>query len=274
VVRDLEYDEFLKEACPPLDLVWRKYRRRAARRRIRERMGELGISEYREYLRLLLADSGEAAQFPERVRLTLSRFFRERERWEALVGLAIPFLCEESASGPFLRVWSVGCCGGEEPYSLALLWRDRLEDRYPDQRLEITAGDIDGPSLERAKAGRYALSSLREMPPQMRRKWFRREGEGHVLSKRVKELVRFEKKNIFDAGPPGDKDLVLCRYLVFTYYRGERRRNAAGILRDALRPGGLLMIGRKEGLTAGDRFFFEPWREEFGLFKRRETVST
>jgi chemotaxis protein methyltransferase CheR len=61
MVNDLEYDAFLKEACPPLDLAWRKYRRRAARRRVRDRMRELGLVDYRAYLDILRKNGEETS---------------------------------------------------------------------------------------------------------------------------------------------------------------------------------------------------------------------
>jgi chemotaxis methyl-accepting protein methylase len=67
---------------------------------------------------------------------------------------------------------------------------------------------------------------------------------------------------------PAGLDLILCRYLAFTYYHGERRRLAGRRLWQALRPGGALMIGRKEGLgPAGD--LFTPWPEAPGVFRKQ-----
>lgn len=270
MVNDLDYDAFLKEACPPLDLAWRKYRRRAARRRVRDRINELGLADYQSYLNILRENGEEAARFPDRIRLTLSRFFREKERWEALASSGIPSLLEESPS-PLFKVWSAGCCGGEEPYSLALLWRDQLEEKYPGQPIVITATDIDEPSLQRASEGRYETPSLREIPEGIRQRWFHRDESLFRLDMRVKELVNFERRNLLDGEPVGGMDLVLCRYFVFTYYRGARRLAAVKRLWESTRPGGLLMIGRKEGLTPEDRTFFEPWEEKNGLFRRSET---
>lgn len=265
---ELSYDEFLKEACPPLDLEWRKYRLRAARRRVLARMGELRIDDYRHYLRLLQSDCNEAGAFANRIRLTLSRFFRDRERWTALAA-AIGDLLEKGAPRSVLRVWSAGCCGGEEPYSLAILWREHFAERYPHCRLHIVATDIDEASLRRAARGWYDPSSLREMPPEMRERWFRREGGRYRIDGRLGEPVTFRRSDLLAESPAGEMDLVLCRYLVFTYYRGERRHAAAARLWDALRPGGLLMIGRKEGLGPRDRELFEPLPGAKGLSRKR-----
>jgi chemotaxis methyl-accepting protein methylase len=231
-------------------------------------MEELGIADYRGYLRLLQRDSREAGAFANRIRLTLSRFFRERERWTALA-VAMEDLLEKSPPASVLRVWSAGCCGGEEPYSLAILWRESLAGRYPRCRLHVVATDIDEVSLSRASRGWYEASSLREVPPEERERWFRREGGLYRIDDSLREPVSFRRSDLLAESPADNMDLVLCRYLVFTYYRGERRHAAAARLRDALRPGGLLMIGRKEGLTPADLSLFEPWRDGTGIFRRR-----
>lgn len=267
MARDLRYDEFLKEACPPLELEWRTYRRRAARRRVLERMGELGLSRYQDYLKVLQADATEAEAFPNRIRLTLSRFFREHERW-AQLSEALEVLLSEEESPAGLRAWSAGCCGGEEPYSLAILWESGFAARYPGNRLAITATDIDGPSLRRAEEGCYDTPSLRELSPESRKEWFQRESNRWRLVEGPRRIVSFRKIDLLMDEPAGPFDLVLCRYLAFTYYRGERRRRAAARLWSALRPGGILFIGRKEGLAPADCSLFSPWREDTGIFRK------
>lgn len=69
--------------------------------------------------------------------------------------------------------------------------------------------------------------------------------------------------------PPPDIDLLLCRYLVFTYYERERRRRAVERLHQALRPGGALMIGAKERLDAGALELLDPWPGVEGVYRKR-----
>ncbi len=264
----MRYDEFLKQACPPLDLEWRKYRRRAARHRIEKRLAELGLRDYAAYLERLRGDPAEAAGLADRMRVTVSRFFREQERWEILATRVLPRLASEKEPDQPLRLWSAGCCGGEEPYTLALLWRARLLARFPRQRVDILATDIDDASLERARKACYEPGSLREVPKDLRRRWFRREGGLWRLADEIAAMVRFEKHNLLTDEPPPPMDLVCCRYLAFTYYRGERRLAAARRLQRALRGGGALMIARKEELGIAARLF-SPWPQAPGAYRRR-----
>jgi chemotaxis protein methyltransferase CheR len=250
----MTYDEFLRQACPPLDLAWRKYRRRAARHRLDGRLRELGIGDYESYLGLLRVDAVERARLPDLLLVTVSRFFRERPQWENLAQTVLPhLLARKKADEPF-RAWSVGCCGGEEPYSLALLW---LAEQTPSP-INILATDIDRASLARARAGVYRESSLREIPASIRQRFFRPRGNFWSLAEEPRLLVHFSSHHFTRDPLPGPFDLILCRYFIFTYYRGERLLRAARLLRDALVPEGALMTGRKEELGPAAEIFV-PW---------------
>ena len=264
----MRFDQFLKEACPPLDLEWRKYRRRAARHRIEERLGELGLPDYAAYLERLRNDPLEAAGLAERMAIPVSRFFRELERWDVLRQVVLPEILREKKAEEPLRIWSAGCCGGEEPYTLALLWLANFQDAHPGRAVEILGTDIDATNLERARRALYQAGSLREVPRPLRERYFQRENHQWHLEGHVKARVRFAAEDLLAGPPPGRFDLVCCRYLVFTYYRGRRRLAAARHLARALRPGGALMIGRKEDLGEAAALF-TPWPEAPGIFRRQ-----
>ncbi len=264
----MTFDRFLREACPPLDLEWRKYRRRSARHRVDERVREVGVDGYGAYLELLRSDARESALFPDLMRVTVSRFFREEREWQVLRDRILPGIMAETSGAGSLHAWCAGCCGGEEPYSLALVWLEYLLPFHPGRSMEILATDIDGASLERARRGLYRRESLREVPPDISNRWFYRENSLWRLDEKARSLVSFEKRNLAAEAPRGI-DLALCRYLAFTYYRGERLRAAARKLWEALRPGGILMIGGKEVLPASTLDLFVPMPESPVFYRRR-----
>lgn len=263
----MDYDDFLQQVSGDLGLAWRKYRRRNARRAVLARMEELGLRDLSDYLRAVRADPEEARALPDRMRVTVTRFLRERDRWEDLFARVVPELATGRA---VFRVWSAGCCGGEEPYSFSLLWLDRCAARLPGTALRLLATDIDPPSLRRAEEGIYGAASLREVPDALRERGFAREGRAWRVREAVRAPVTFSRHNLLEDPPPAGTDLALCRYLAFTYYRGERRARAVRRLHGSLRPGGGLAIGRKEGLSPPDLELFEPWPGVPGVFRRRE----
>lgn len=264
----MRFNEFLKVACPEQELAWRKYRRREARRRVEARMQQLALPDYAAYLERLQGDFAEADGLAEQMRVTVSRFFREQERWQELAREVLPSLLANKPSRAPLRTWSAGCCGGEEPYTLALLWRAELQKSFPEHKVEILATDIDTQSLARARRGVYEHGSVREVPPPLLQRYFHKENNSWHLAERVKQMVQFVKADIFRSPPPKNLDLVCCRYLAFTYFTGQRRLDAARVLHQALCPEGVLMIARKEelGIAAG---LFEPWQGVEGVFRKR-----
>ncbi len=267
-VESLSYDDFLKRACKAFDLNWRKYRRRATRRNLEERIRRLGLAGYANYLERLRNDPGEADHLPDVLRVTVSRFMRERERWETLRNSILPLLLSgRSSSAPF-RAWSAGCCGGEEPYTLSLVWLDQPPS---DRPLKVLATDIDEDALLRGRTGCYETNSLRELREPLVQKGFRLQGGKWCVREEVRSPVVFRNQNLRADPLPENMDLILCRYFVFTYYRGYRRHEGAERLWKALRPGGVLMIGKKEGLGPGERQeFFTPWPGLEGFYVRKE----
>jgi len=265
----MNFDDFLKKACPPLNLDWRKYRRRSARHRVNDRIKKLGLQGYASYLERLRTDPAEAEMLPDLMPVTVSRFFREEDRWVKLKEEILPQLLKNCPGNRSVRAWSVGCCGGEEPFTLALLWLHYLKSRYPGHILEILGTDLDMPSLNRASQGVYTDSSLREVPEEILHRWFRQEKGLWKLDRRVQQMVRLRHHHFIKDPLPEEMDLVLARYLPFTYYKGTRRHTAAQRLWLTLRPGGALMIGGKEDLGLSERDLFEPWTDAEGFFRRK-----
>ena len=264
----MTFDRFLKEAAQLDGLAWRKYRRRSARHRVELRIKDLGLDGFDAYLDLLRSDPGERSGLADLMRVTVSRFFREQEEWRTLSDKALPALLAGKTAAEPCRAWSVGCCGGEEPYTLAMVWLENFAI-HPGCALDIIASDIDEASLARAGAARYHISSLREVPPGTGARYFRLEKGLWSLGDAVKGLVRLDRRNLMSGPLPSGMDLVLCRYLVFTYYRGERLLAATVRLWEALRPGGLLMVGKKERLCGPELAFFEKWQGCDGFYHRK-----
>ena len=110
---------------------------------------------------------------------------------------------------------------------------------------------------------------LREVPAGLRERWFEHIGpDVWRLSEEVRQTVRFRRDHLLDDPPPRERDLVLCRYLAFTYFTARRRRLAVERLATALREGGALVLGAKEDPGSSLDGFFEPWPDAPGVYRR------
>ena len=167
-MRDSDCVDFLRWALPRLGLRWAGYARVRGQvcKRLGRRLAALGLADLAAYRRRLDAEPGEWAALDGLCRVTVSRFYRDRATFAALGRQVLPGLAEgalargESA----LCCWSAGCASGEEPYTLVILWSLEIERRYPGLAMEIVATDAGPAVLARARAGRYARGSLRELP--------------------------------------------------------------------------------------------------------------
>ena len=262
--------EFLKWSLPQLGLAWPGFRRvhRQVCKRVGRRLRELHLADseaYRDYLEGNPAEWDRLAAF---CRIPISRFFRDRAVFDCLARKVLPALAETAVAhgATALECWSAGCASGEEPYSLNILWHCAVSAGFPALSFNILATDVDEHQLDRARAGLYRGSSLRELPQEWRETAFQHVGQLDGLRESFRTGVAFERQDLLQSMPPGPFDLVLCRNVVFTYFSDDRRRALLPRLCAVLRPGGALVIGIREHLPA-DIGGLIPWFPQLGIFR-------
>lgn len=235
-----------------LDLA--SYKDQCIRRRIASRVRTLGYTELPPYLERLHRDEGEAAALLAALSIHVSQFFRNPSTFQALKEQYLPLLIRQAAADGRreLRLWSAGCAGGEEPYSLALL----LEELLPaTMHAFIHATDISPMVLERARQGVFDEARLAEIPPQTRTQYFTREGDLYRLSAAMRARVSFTGHDLLDAAPYPAADLIMCRN-VLIYFSREEQEKILHRFAAALPESGILVLGRTETLVGESRTLF------------------
>lgn len=263
----------LQWALPQLGHRWEGYRRvrRQVCRRIAARIQALGLADAAAYRRRLEDEAAEWDALRRCLRVTISRFFRDRAVFQALADRVLPALGQtlEQRGEPVLRAWSAGCASGEEPYSLSLLWACTPQAHPPGLALAVLATDADAAVLERAAAACYRASSLREIPADWRQQAFTREGELHCLRPALAACVEFRLQDLGAEMPDGPFDLILCRNLAFTYFGLALQRRIAAGFAERLTAGGCLVLGRHERLPDGMAPFSD-WPGTPGCYRRQD----
>lgn len=251
---------FLQWALPRLGRRWTGYRRfrRLVCRRIRRRCAVLGLGGLDTYRVRLETDPAEWRELDALLGIPVSRFLRDTGVFAAIEREILPARAAAARAGArALCCWSAGCAAGEEAYTLAILWRLRLQDAFPGVRPRVVATDRDAGLLQRARLGCYGASSLKELPEDLRQAAFERRGDVRCLRAPFRG-VEFLQQDLRVEMPDGPFDLVLCRNVVATYYEEPVQRQILRRIARRLRPGGALVLGAHEALpevTAG----FEPW---------------
>jgi chemotaxis protein methyltransferase CheR len=261
---------FLQAVLPRLGLRWPGFRRvrRIVCKRLARRLRELNLPDLAAYRALLDSRPEEWAVLDRYCRIPISRFYRDCEVFGHLEHSVLPALAEAAvaAGRSELACWSACCASGEEPYTLAILWRLRLQDRFPELGLRIVATDIDAQVLRRARTGCYRASSLKALPPPLLAEAFTRHG-GERCVREEYRAIEILQQDIRQALPEGDFDLVLCRNAVLTYFEPELQREVMGRAAARLRAGGALVIGLHEALPA-NLPGFAPWPGARAIYRR------
>ena len=276
-MKDAEGVHFLQWCLPRLGLVWPGYRkvRRQVYKRIQRRLETLSLSALADYQRHLETHPDEWTVLESLCWISISRFYRDKAVFEFLEQEVLPSLARQmlTQGENVLRCWSIGCAGGEEPYSLSLLWKLELQARFPTVRLVILATDIDDQAVVRAQRGRYQASSLRDLPESWRGQGFDHTAEGPLIKAEFREPVTFLKHDIREAAPKETFHLILCRYLAFTYFDITLQGITLRRLAERMAPGGALVVGKGERLP-NDDFGLIPWSEKEGVYRRTKPAKT
>ncbi len=243
----MHFDEFLREAAPLFGLQWRPFQRRGVKRKIEHRILQIGLFNFEGYLLKVRSDPAELNQLSKILTITISRFFRDREVFNTIETSLIPLIIKKKGEAD-LRIWSIGCANGEEPYTLSLLWKEKFEKIRRQIHLSILATDINENLLKRAKDGRFKKSSLKEVPQEILGSYFKKDNEFYVLDEGIRESVKFRRHDMIHEEPFLGTDVVFCRNLAFTYFSKECQIDVLRKIAISLNKEGYLVIGKDESL--------------------------
>src|SRR5690606_9684204 len=136
------------------------------RRRITLRMEAVGVEDFASYQAHLEVHPGEFGDLLNTVLINVTSFFRDEDAWAALKAQVIPAIAANAGEDRPIRIWSVGCASGEEPYSIAMLMAEQLGTAEFCRRVKIYATDLDEEALKIARAASYAPRDVEGIPPE------------------------------------------------------------------------------------------------------------
>jgi chemotaxis methyl-accepting protein methylase len=243
------------------------YKDRCLKRRIAVRMRARGVHSFTDYSRILDSDGHEYDRLLDALTINVTKFFRNNEAWTALA----PYLAERwKARSGAVAVWSAGCASGEEPYTIAAALAETARTSGSSNwlpRATVLATDIDRQSLERATAARYAAAAFSETPAEVLHRWIEPAADDGTRTPvaAVRGLVTVQRHDLTTGRPAGGPfDLVVCRNVVIYFDRATQER-LFQVFATALRPEGLLLLGKVETLLG-------PAREQLRMENPRERI--
>jgi chemotaxis protein methyltransferase CheR len=220
-------------------------------RRVAERMADRHLGSFADYFALLRADPREAEQLINSFTVNETYFYREEHQLACLSEFILPDVIRSKRPGDKVRVWSVPCSSGEEPYSIAiwLLENWALVDAY---NIEIIGSDIDTDIIAKALEGNYGRRAVMRLQPALVERYFTPAQDGHVrLIQDLRESVTFTSVNITDpasVASHGTFEVIFCRNLLIYFDEAARVRCMQSLF-EGLAPGGYICLGHSESMS-------------------------
>lgn len=221
-------------------------------RAIETRRLACGLRDQQTYLQQLQTSPQELEALIETVVVLETWFFRDRKPFAFLSRYVISEWLP-NPNQPILRVLSIPCSTGEEPYSIAMTL---LDAGLTPNQFRIDAIDISKQALRKARGALYSRNSFRGNQLQQRKPYFKQTADGYELCQLVRNTVNFKHGNILD--PLGlaqnNYDIIFCRNLLI-YLDKSARFRAIELLDRLLMPKSLLFVGSAEtGVITTNRF--------------------
>lgn len=213
--------------------------------RLWKRLQACQVKGFGDYYRLIQSPQGRAELNTALELITTNEtyFFREQKHFDYLQDEILPKL----RPGSNFRVWSAASSTGEEPYSIAMLLKDRCPSEW-----ELLCSDVNRTVVEQAKIGIYPDMRVKNIPPDYLRRFCRKgvgAQQGNVrVTAELRQSVEFFTLNLHEKFPDiGKFDLVFLRN-VLIYFENENKAKILERIAEKLVPGGILFVGHSESL--------------------------
>lgn len=221
-------------------------------RRLAERMAATASPSFSAYFAVLRTNAeNEIEHLVNCFTVNETYFYREEHQFRCLTSTLLEVIAPKKQPGEPIRIWSVPCSTGEEPYSIAI-WLLENWERVDKYEIEIIGSDIDTSVLRSAGAGIYGERALHRLPKDLIPRYFEKDDEGryHILPE-IRDSLQFTRANIVDPAQTllhRNFDVIFCRNILM-YFDEASRRLAAENLFDSLVPGGFICLGHTESMS-------------------------
>lgn len=225
------------------------YKKNTLYRRIERRMTVHKIEKIVSYVHFLQGNHKEIEILFKELLIGVTNFFRDSQVWEKLKENIIPGIIASLQQGPVIRAWIPGCSTGEEAYSLAIIFKEVLDEikPRPDASLQIFATDIDTEAIDTARKGYFPVNIAADVNPERLKRFFIQTDDGYRIKTEIREMVVFAQHNIILHPPFTKIDILSCRNLLI-YMDSDLQKKIIGLFYYSINPKGVLLLGNSESL--------------------------
>lgn len=221
-------------------------------RRLAERIAATHSGSFQSYFAILRSDTEhEIEHLVNAFTVNETYFYREDHQLRCMTSNLLGEITRRKKADDAIRIWSIPCSTGEEPYSIAM-WLMENWGEVDSHNIEIVGSDIDTRALKAAAEGVYDARALMRLSRDVVDRYFERiEGDQVRIDPGLRDSVHFTRVNLVDRQDMvryREFDIVFCRN-VLIYFDDASRRIAAENLYDCLRPGGYICLGHSETMS-------------------------
>jgi chemotaxis protein methyltransferase CheR len=221
-------------------------------RRLAERIAATGSASFQAYFSAVRANVGNEIEHLINIFTVNETYFnREEHQLRCMTSDLLENIIGRKQPGEPIRIWSIPCSTGEEPYSIAI-WLMENWPHVDSYNIEIVASDIDTRALGEAREGVYGGRALMRLFPDVIDRYFELlPGGGYRIDEGLRNSIQFTTANLIDAQEMAryrNFDIIFCRN-VLIYFDDAARRAAAENLYDCLLPGGYICLGHSETMS-------------------------
>jgi len=262
----------LNEVFKERHIDFSEYRESLLERRINVRLRATKKSSHDEYVTYLSGNREEMDLLLDALTINTTQFFRDPRVFESIRKKILPIIFNRATSDErraTINIWSCGCSGGEETVTLLILIAEYLNDRLDRYDIRIHGTDIDKWSIENALDGVYEEYKFKDMPANLREKYFLDMGNRrHWRREWLNRHLAFREHDIVRRKPLMNMDLILCRN-VFIYFKRNLQKLCLEKFARSLNEGGFLVLGLTESLWGESAVNYEEFDRENRIFRKK-----
>jgi chemotaxis protein methyltransferase CheR len=233
--------------------------------RLKERLKKGEHASLDDYYKLIRSSDAELKNLLDAVTTNLTSFFRNSIQFYALETGVLDHL-KKIKKDKTIKVWSAGCSTGEEPYSIAMVLKDKLD---PSWKIEIIASDLSFNVLMKAKEGFYLKNKVQGIPPHYLKRFAIEMEDGYQMTDEIKKIIRFDYHNLKNESGLKNFDVIFCRNVII-YFDSAGQQDVINNFYQALTPCGYLFIGHSESLFGMKTKFVFTKIQEACLYMKKE----
>ncbi|MDP4266699.1 MAG: protein-glutamate O-methyltransferase [Bacteroidota bacterium] len=224
--------------------------------RLQKRLNEFSFNTFREYIDYVFSNAGKQTELLKMIDLVTTNktdFFREPVHFEFLYEKVIPEILNNINSRQPVKIWSAGCSSGEEPYTIAIVLSEFIENvQYFDY--SIFGTDLSFRILDKALNAIYTDDRIANIPMSIKKKYFLKSKDNQNKTVRVipelRSKLSLQRLNFMDYSydVPGDYDIIFCRN-VLIYFDRDTQEKVINRLCYKLKNNGYFFLGHSESIT-------------------------